>query len=171
MGSLKHVVALLFWVSTLHVFAASSQDNEEGIRLPAAETDGTYSVERAMQGRRSIRQFTTQALTRKHLAQLRRQAGGTGQGGVESGMGGHNALVLLFTAVPQRTKRKYGAESTRYILIEVGHAAQNVLLQAQALNIGASVVGAFDTEAVTRIVQLPGEESPVYLLVAGRIHK
>jgi SagB-type dehydrogenase family enzyme len=78
------------------------------------------------------------------------------------------AAVLVFAAVERRTTRKYGARGTRYVHIEVGHAAQNAWLQATALGLAAVVVGAFDDEAVKGVLTLPAEEMPLYLMPVGR---
>lgn len=78
------------------------------------------------------------------------------------------AAVLVFTAVERRTTRKYGGRGVRYMHIETGHAAQNVLLQATALGLGAVVVGAFDDNAVGELLHFPGGEAPVYLMPLGR---
>lgn len=78
------------------------------------------------------------------------------------------AVVLVFTAVERRTTRKYGNRGARYIHIEVGHAAQNVLLQATALGLGAVVVGAFDDARVAKLLNLPSGEAPLYLVPLGR---
>ena len=77
------------------------------------------------------------------------------------------AAVLVLTAVYERTMRKYGDRGRRYVHIEVGHAAQNVLLQAAALKLGVGVVGAFDDMAVARVLELPAAEHPLYLLPVG----
>jgi len=78
-----------------------------------------------------------------------------------------SAALLVITAIYQRTTAKYGARGRRYVHIEVGHAAQNALLQAAALGLGAAVVGAFDDRAVSRLLQLPAAEQPLYLLPLG----
>jgi len=78
------------------------------------------------------------------------------------------AVVLVFTAVERRTTRKYGGRGARYIHIEIGHAAQNVLLQATALGLGAVVVGAFDDARVAELLNLPSGEAPLYLMPLGR---
>lgn len=49
-----------------------------------------------------------------------------------------------YYSVETRTTGKYGARGTRFVHIEVEHALQNALLQAAALELNASVVGAFD---------------------------
>jgi SagB-type dehydrogenase family enzyme len=77
------------------------------------------------------------------------------------------AAMVVVTAVYERTTRKYGKRGERYIQIEVGHAAQNVLLQAAVLGLGAAVVGAFDDAAVVDVLGLPDFEHPLYLLPVG----
>lgn len=76
--------------------------------------------------------------------------------------------VFVFAAVYERTARKYGAtRSPRYVHMEVGHAAQNLLLEAVALGLGGVPVGAFDDSAVQKALGLPPEEKPVYLVPVG----
>ncbi len=78
------------------------------------------------------------------------------------------AALLVLTGVERRTTGKYGQRGVRYIHMEAGHAAQNVLLQAAALGLGGAVVGAFDDDRVSRILSLPPGEQPLYLLPLGR---
>ena len=76
-------------------------------------------------------------------------------------------LTLVFTARYARTTKKYHQRGIQYVHIEVGHAAQNALLMAVALNLGAAVVGAFDDGGVVSVVGLDTEETPLYLLPVG----
>lgn len=78
------------------------------------------------------------------------------------------AAVLVFTAVYARTKGKYGERGTRYVHIEVGHAAQNVCLQATTLGLGSVTVGAFDDDAVRKTLRLPSAERVLYLVAVGK---
>lgn len=78
------------------------------------------------------------------------------------------AAVLVFTAVEGRTTRKYGKRGVRYIQIEVGHAAQNVFLQATALGLDTVVVGAFYDGMLRDRLGLPPGEAPLYLMPVGR---
>ena len=55
-----------------------------------------------------------------------------------------------------------------YVWLEAGHAAQNLLLQATALDLRAVPVGAFRDEAVQRLLQLDRGEQPLYLLPVGK---
>lgn len=79
-----------------------------------------------------------------------------------------NAPVsIIITGVPERTTAKYGKRGIQYVFMEAGHAAQNVLLQAVSLNLGAVPIGAFDNDAVSRILDLPETERPLYILCIG----
>lgn len=76
--------------------------------------------------------------------------------------------VIVIAAVYERTAERYGAERTpRYVHMEVGHAAQNVLLQAVALGLGAVPVGAFDDQDVQQTLALPADQEPLYLIPVG----
>lgn len=76
-------------------------------------------------------------------------------------------LILVFSARYSLTTGKYHQRGVQYVHIEVGHAAQNVLLMAVALNLVAAVVGAFQDERVAEVVGLNVGESPLYLLPIG----
>jgi SagB-type dehydrogenase family enzyme len=75
--------------------------------------------------------------------------------------------VLIITAVYARTSQKYGNRAGRYVHLEAGHAAQNVLLQAVSLGLGAVPVGAFDDRAVQYALGLPPDHEPLYLIPVG----
>ncbi len=76
--------------------------------------------------------------------------------------------IIVFCAVEQRTTRKYGGRGVSFILIEVGHAAENVFLQAQALGLGAAVVGAFDERQAVSTLQVPAAQQVLYLMPVGK---
>jgi SagB-type dehydrogenase family enzyme len=78
------------------------------------------------------------------------------------------AAVFIITAVPSRTAAKYGERATRYVQLEAGHAAQNLLLEAVALGLGAVPVGAFEDDRVSGILGLPAGEVPLYLVPVGQ---
>lgn len=79
------------------------------------------------------------------------------------------AAIIAVAAVPERTAAKYGARAERYVHIEVGHAAQNVYLQAGALGLGTTVVGAFDDDEVKAVMAMTRDEHPLCLLPVGRL--
>jgi SagB-type dehydrogenase family enzyme len=76
--------------------------------------------------------------------------------------------LFVVTAVYERTARKYGSRAERYVRIEAGHAAQNLLLQAVALGLGAVPIGAFDDEGVRACLGAPKDHRPLYIIPAGR---
>ncbi len=87
---------------------------------------------------------------------------------LEQGCVAEAPCIIAIAAVYARTTGKYGERGRmRYVPMDAAHAAQNVLLQAVALGLGAVPVGAFDDEAVRRVLGLPGEEVPVYLVPVG----
>lgn len=75
--------------------------------------------------------------------------------------------VFIITAVFQRTTKKYGDRGIQYVYIEAGHAAQNLLLQATALDLGGVTIGAFIDEQVSDIMALSTEETPIYIIPVG----
>lgn len=77
-------------------------------------------------------------------------------------------VVLVITAVYQRTAVKYGERATRYAQIEVGAVAQNVYLQAEALGLGTVLMGAFDDAAVQATLRLPADHEPLAIMPVGR---
>jgi SagB-type dehydrogenase family enzyme len=78
------------------------------------------------------------------------------------------AASLALTAVYERVTRTYGERGVRYVDMEAGHAAQNILLQAESLGMGAVVLGAFRDAEVKRVLLLAREEVPLYILPVGR---
>ena len=78
-------------------------------------------------------------------------------------------LVMVLTAVHQRTARRYGERAERYVAMEAGHASQNIYLQATALGLGSVAIGAFDDGSLARVLRLPDGERPLYLMPVGRL--
>jgi len=76
--------------------------------------------------------------------------------------------TFIFTAVFARTEQRYGStRSPRYIHIEVGHAAQNLMLQAVSVGLDTVPVGAYEDERVSRVLNLPIDHIPLYLVPVG----
>jgi SagB-type dehydrogenase family enzyme len=76
--------------------------------------------------------------------------------------------VFVMAAVYERMSWKYGATRTpRYVHMEVGHAAQNLLLEAVALGLGGVPVGAFEDDALQNALGLPADQRPLYLVPVG----
>ena len=79
------------------------------------------------------------------------------------------AAALVICAVYRRTTAKYGERGIRYAQIEVGHAAQNVYLQAVALELGTVVVGAFDDDQVRALLGITHDCQPLAIMPIGKM--
>jgi SagB-type dehydrogenase family enzyme len=81
------------------------------------------------------------------------------------------SVVFVITAVYERTAQKYGGRAERYVKLEAGHACQNLLLQAVALDLGAVPIGAFYDDQVQAALSLPPDHEPLYLIPVGHPQK
>lgn len=78
------------------------------------------------------------------------------------------AIDIVITAIYKRTTGKYGDRGVRYVHMEAGHAAQNVYLQAVALNLGTVSIGAFYDDQVKEVLNLPEDREPLYIMPVGK---
>jgi len=79
-------------------------------------------------------------------------------------------ITVVYCAVFHRMTQKYGERGReRYVCIDLGHSAQNMYLQAEALRMGTCAIGAFKDGKVSELLQLPTEEEPLYLMPAGYV--
>ena len=84
------------------------------------------------------------------------------------GMVASAGLVVVLSAVFQRTRWKYGERAYRYVLLEAGHVGQNLYLAATALGLGACAIGAFYDDQVNRLLGVDGaDEAAVYVISVG----
>lgn len=77
--------------------------------------------------------------------------------------------TLVFAAVFERTTARYGSRGERYVYNEIGHASQNVHLQAAALDLGTVVIGAYRDDEVEDILQLGDQYRVLYLMPVGKM--
>jgi len=76
-------------------------------------------------------------------------------------------VSIVLAMEPDRLKAKCGDKSERYSLLEVGHIAQNVLLQATAMGLVSLPAGGIDEGKVGAALDLPKGLRPVYVLPLG----
>jgi len=81
---------------------------------------------------------------------------------------GQGSLNLIIAADYQRTTGRYDERGERYVHMEVGHAGQNIYLQAENLGLGTVAVGAFDDSRVKELLDLPDDQDPLYIMPVGR---
>lgn len=79
-------------------------------------------------------------------------------------------VVMVITGVLERTEQRYGQRALRYVYMEAGHVAQNVYLQGVVLDVGTVVIGAFQDEGVSRVMELEDGEHPLYIMPLGKIN-
>jgi len=77
------------------------------------------------------------------------------------------ALDIVICAVYSRVTGKYGQRGIRYTHIEAGHVAQNIHLQAVVLGLASVPVGAFNDEGVKKVLNLPKDHEPLYIIPVG----
>ncbi len=75
---------------------------------------------------------------------------------------------IIFCALFSGTLSGYGSRGERYIHMEVGHAGQNIYLQATALGLATVAVGAFHDEQVREVLRLDKQYKPLYIMPVGR---
>jgi SagB-type dehydrogenase family enzyme len=152
------VIGRLLW-------AAQGKTEEHGAGRTAPSAGGTYPLEVYVATSDGVLQYLPEGhrvrwTTREDVRPALEEASG-GQDWV-----GQAPSVFIVTAVPARTETRYGSRAEQYVLLEAGHAAQNLLLQATVLELGAVPVGAF-TDDVSRTLRLPNGERPLYLIPVG----
>src|SRR5438309_4043508 len=80
----------------------------------------------------------------------------------------HANAVVLFVGVLDRTLHKYGARGYRYILLEAGHAAQNLCLLAAERGLSSLCAGGFMDARMNALLGFKqGREAVVYCVGAG----
>jgi nitroreductase len=63
--------------------------------------------------------------------------------------------------------KKYPAKADLFVTLEVGHATENLLLEATALGLAAVPAGGFVPADVQQGLSLPADEKPIYLIPVG----
>ncbi|MBA4251795.1 MAG: nitroreductase [Chlorobiaceae bacterium] len=77
------------------------------------------------------------------------------------------AIIIVIAADYERTTGRYGERGIRYVHMEVGHVAQNISLQGVALNLSMTVIGAFRDAEIKKILNMPENENPLYIIPIG----
>lgn len=80
----------------------------------------------------------------------------------------HANLLLMISAVFERTLKKYGPRGYRYVLLEAGHCAQNVCLSAAESGLSSLCLGGFQDTIMNRSLRLDERhEAVVYCIGVG----
>lgn len=76
-------------------------------------------------------------------------------------------VVLVLSAVFERTMRKYGERGYRFVWLDAGHLAQNLILAATALGLACCTIGGFHEAGVAQAMRLDSRETVIYLIAVG----
>jgi len=77
------------------------------------------------------------------------------------------ACNIIVAGSARKLKAKYHNKAKRYLLLEAGNIAQNILLQAVSLKLGSVPVGAFNIRDVKKVCRLPADLEPLYIICVG----
>ncbi len=80
-------------------------------------------------------------------------------------------VTVVYTADFERTTSRYGERGKNYVYVDLGHSAQNVYLQAEALGMHSCAIGAFVDEDINKVMQLPPNETVIYMMPVGERSK
>jgi len=79
-------------------------------------------------------------------------------------------VMAVLAAEFSRCTRRYGQRGIMYTHMEIGHAGENLFLQAEALGLGAGIVGAFEDQNLHKALGLPQEHVPLLVMPVGYKH-
>jgi len=82
----------------------------------------------------------------------------------------HTSVVLLLTAMFNRTKIKYGERGYRHIFLDAGHIGENIYLTATAMKLGVVSIGGFIDDDLNEFLDINGvDEAVIYIFAIGKI--
>ena len=76
--------------------------------------------------------------------------------------------VFIITGVFERTNKIPGRDLSRFVYIEAGAAAENLLLQVVSLGLGSTYTAGFDVNKTKEYLELSAGEEPIGVLPVGR---
>ena len=82
---------------------------------------------------------------------------------------GISPVDIVIAGAPAAVMEKYGERGHRYLHMEAGHIAQNIYLQATALDLSTASMAAFDDEALSKAAQLRPDEIALYVMPVGYV--
>ncbi|HII06353.1 MAG TPA: SagB/ThcOx family dehydrogenase [Methanotrichaceae archaeon] len=76
--------------------------------------------------------------------------------------------VFVITGVFERMNKIPGQDSSRFVYIEAGAAAENLLLEVVSLGLGSTYTAGFDENRTKEYLRLSEGETPIGILPVGR---
>jgi SagB-type dehydrogenase family enzyme len=79
------------------------------------------------------------------------------------------AAVIALSGISAKSRLKYGERGYRFMLLEAGHIAQNILLTAHSLLLAAFSIGGFIDDELDELLGIDGiDEVSLYLVAVGK---
>lgn len=74
---------------------------------------------------------------------------------------------IILTGSTRKMRTKFANKSRTYMLLEAGHIAQNIQLQAVALGLGSVTIGSFDARSILKLLRRGTDYEPIYIIPVG----
>lgn len=75
---------------------------------------------------------------------------------------------IVITGNCDLMRNRYRHSAERYTYLEAGHAAQNIILMALAMGIGAVTIGAIASQAIKEVLCISNApDEPIYIIAVG----
>jgi SagB-type dehydrogenase family enzyme len=140
-------------------------DKQQGLRAAPSAGD-LYPIELYLVTPEGLFLYNPQAHSLKEISSLdlRKQlaAAAAGRGPVEDA-----ACDIVIAGSARKVAAKYGNKAQKFMLLEAGHVAANIQLQAVSLGLASMPVGDLETRNVARICELPAELEPLLIICVG----
>ncbi len=80
-----------------------------------------------------------------------------------------SGVTFVWAAVRARMYWRYSERGYRYLFLDAGHVCQNLYLAGEALHCGVCAMGAYDDDAIDRLLGLDGvEQFVIYAASVGK---
>lgn len=80
-----------------------------------------------------------------------------------------SAVIFIWVAVPYRMTWRYSERGYRYMFLDAGHVGQNLYLSAEGIGCGTCAIGAYDDDAVNKLLSIDGKKQfVIYLAALGK---
>lgn len=80
---------------------------------------------------------------------------------------GISPVDVVIAGAPAAVVDKYGDRGLRYVHMEAGHIAQNIYLQATALDLATAAMAAFNDDGLAQAARLDAGQLPLYVMPIG----
>ena len=74
---------------------------------------------------------------------------------------------IIIAGAPRKMMAKFGIKGRRFMLLEAGHIAQNIQLQAVSLGLGAVAIAEFNEAEAAKICKLSGDQEAILIICVG----